>query len=316
MRARFVLGGFLVLLFVTLIGVVFWKRVATPLPADSGKLQVVTSFLPLYSLTAQIAGDDAEVKNLLPNGVGPHDYSFTPADIETLGRADVVVINGLGLDDWVREAAAAAGNVEQAFVVASKGVEIKVPRALPTVGDPAEADPDERGSVDPHIWLDPVRAAQMAETIGAALVEADPAHARRYMERTDAVVEALNALDRDIRNTVAALPSKKFVAFHGAFGYVAERYGLEQVAVITTSPGTQPSPRAITEIVDLIRSQNITAIFSEPQFSPASVELIARETGQATYVLDTMETGPFLPDAYERIMRNNLANIAAAFSLP
>lgn len=296
-------------LAVVLLAALFWNRSAAP-RAEDGRLRVATTFLPLYSLTAAIAGEDALVENLLPPGVGPHEYAFAPSDIERLSRADVLVANGLGLEEWLADVVATA-NPDIAVVEASAGITTRTPLEAIRLGE-EEEDEEEHGPADPHVWLDPVRAKAMAGNIAVALSAADPDNAAGYRSRLAVLEGRLDALDRDIRETLAPLPDKRFVAFHDAFGYFAERYGLETVAVVEASPGKEPSPADVARIVTLIRAERVKAIFSEPQFSPRIVETIAAETGLVTHPLDPLETGDFTADAYERGMRANLASFAAA----
>lgn len=300
MRVRVVIGLLLTAVAVAAVAVLFWNRVQEPETVADGRLRVVTTFVPLYSLTVAVAGDDALVENLLPPGVGPHDYAFIPSDVERLARADVLVANGLGLETWLDDAVRAA-NPDITVVEAAAGV--------------ATRAPDEHGPVDPHVWLDPVRAKTMVENISLALSTADPEHMAAYGARAKALAARLDALDAEIRAGLADVNDRRFIAFHDAFGYFAERYDLETVAVIEPSPGVEPSPRDVARIIDLIRTSKVKAIFTEPQFSPRLVETIAAETGLTTHALDPMETGPFSADAYFDISRANLAELRAAFGI-
>lgn len=292
---------------VVAVGFLFVQRITQPQRADDGRVRVVTTFVPLFSATAQVAGTDADVENLLATGVGPHDYAFTPADIEKLQQADVVVMLGLGLDDWVREAVATA-NPSVRVIVASAGV--------PTDAATDEEEALEHGGIDPHIWLDPIRMQQITRTIAAGLTEADPTHAAGYGERSARFIADLEALDQDISTTLEPITDRRFVAYHSAFHYFADRYGLNQIAVLQISPGAEPSPRVVADTVDLIKREKVRAIFSEPQFSPQVIQLVARETGRTTHILDTLETGELSADIYVRVMRRNLDALRTALSTP
>lgn len=289
------------------VGFLFVERMVRPQGADDGRVQVLTTFVPLFSAAAQVAGSDARVENLLATGVGPHDYAFTPADIEKVQRADVVVMLGLGLDDWVRDAVATA-NPNAWVIVASIGV--------PTDVATDEEEALEHGGIDPHIWLDPIRMQQITRTIAAGLAEADPAHAAGYAERSASFVKDLDALDHDISTALEPITDRRFVAYHSAFHYFADRYGLNQIAVLQMSPGAEPSPRVVADTVDLIKREKVRAIFSEPQFSPQVIQLVARETGRTTHILDTLETGELSADTYIRVMRRNLDALHTALSAP
>lgn len=314
MRMRGILAILLTFVGVALVGVLFWNRLQRAAPADDGRLRVVTTFLPLYSFTAAIAGEDAAVENLLPQGVGPHDFAFAPSDIERLARADVVVANGLGLEEWLADAIRTA-NPDVTIVEASAGIATRAPDEALHVGDAEEEEEEEHGPADPHVWLDPVRAQAMVQNITLALVTADPSHRAGYEARADALDDRLAELDAAFRSGLAGAADRRLVAFHDAFGYLAERYGLETVAVVEPSPGKEPSPRDLAQIVSLVRRTGVRALFTEPQFSPAIVETIAAETGRTTHALDPLETGPFTADAYFDVMRANLAALQAAFGI-
>lgn len=313
MRMRAVIAAFVVIVAVAAIGVLFWNRLRSAGFVDDGRLRVVTTFAPLYSFTAAIAGDDALVENLLPPGVGPHDFAFTPSDMERLSQADIVVANGLGLEQWLSNAIRTA-NPHVTLVEASAGIATRVPDQALRLGG-GNAGEGEPGPADPHVWLDPIRAQTMAANIALALATADPAHAAAYGTRRDALVTRLTALDKEIRTGLSGASDRRFVAFHDAFGYFAERYGLQTVAVIETSPGKEPSPRDVAQIVSLIRRSGVKALFTEPQFSPALVQAIADETGLVTHALDPLETSAFTADGYFDGMRANLAALRVAFGI-
>ncbi len=281
--------------------------------AQSGRIRVVTTFLPIYVFTANVAGDAAEVVNLLPPGVGPHDYSFTPADIRLLASADVVVVNGLGLESWMNNLIAQSGT-KAVIVDASGGIPTKkTPTAVDLSGG-APGRGDGSGNVDPHIWLDPVRAEKMVQNIADGLGGADQANQETYQKNAAAYARRLATLDEEYRRALAAVPGKEFVAFHSAFGYLATRYGLVERAVIEEFPGKEPGARYLAALVDLIKKNKTRALFSEPQFSPRVVETVAAETGVKVYALDTAEVGDFAPGTYEKIMRDNLKILVAALS--
>ena len=268
---------------------------AGPRTATPGKLKVVATNYPMYIFTLNVAGDDADVTNLLPSGVGPHEYSPTPADARSIAKADVVVENGLGLENWLDGMMSSVGS-KALVVVASQGLATSTPEG-----------------VDPHVWVDPVMVQGMAANIADGLAKADPAHAAAYRQRAAEYGVRLAALDSEYRQAFTGFARRDFIAFHSAFGYLAKRYGLNQVAVIEEFPGKEPTAQYLASVVDTIRRDKVTAIFSEPQFSPKVVETVAQETGLKVRALDTAETGAASPDAYEKIMRANLATLVDAF---
>lgn len=279
-----------------------------PQPQQSGRLRVLTTFLPLYVFTANVAGEYADVENLLPGGVGPHEYAFSPADVQKIVSADVLVMNGLGLEEWMDDLVEQSGTAA-VRIVASEGIS---GQGIP------DRDAEHGGdtAVNPHIWLDPVRAGQMVLFLGERLAAVDPPHAAAYRGNAAGYAARLGTLHRDYEEQLGIFPQEKrrFVAFHSALDYLAERYDLEQVAVIEEFPGKEPSAQYLASVVDVIRSKNVRALFSEPQFSPKVIQTVAAETGRTVREVDTVETGAFAMDTYERIMRKNLQTFVAAFS--
>jgi ABC-type Zn uptake system ZnuABC Zn-binding protein ZnuA len=298
---------FTVALLAVIAGILAWTK-EKPGLREEGKLRVLTTFLPVYVFTANVAGEYAEVENLLPGGVGPHEYSFTPADIQKIANADVIVMNGLGLESWMQKLIDQSGTQAQ-VVVASEGV---TGQGIADHG----AAPGDDAAVNPHVWLDPARAAQMVLFIGEKLALADASHAMAYRSNAAAYAARLGTLDREYVAAMGAFSKEQraFVAFHSALDYVAERYGMSQVAVIEEFPGKEPSAQYLASVVDVIREKNVRALFSEPQFSSKVIETVAVETGRVIHEIDTVETGDFSLDTYENVMRKNLASFVAAFS--
>ena len=257
------------------------------------QLEVITTFLPLYVFTANVAGDAAHVTNLLPPGVGPHEYSFTPADVRRIADADVIVMNGKKLEAWMDQLIAQSGTHAQ-IIDASADV--------PALDD------------NPHVWLDPVRAQTMVQTIAIGLTrtDSDIVDGQTYMKNASNYIARLTALDAEYHTTLSSLPHKDFIAFHSAFAYLAARYGLRERAVIEEFPGKEPTARYLAEVVDIIKKEKVKAIFSEPQFSPKVVQTVADETGLTVRELDTAETGAFSTETYEIIMKKNLKTLQQA----
>lgn len=307
----FVIGAVVALMF-------FYSRGGKVSEEDiRGRLRIVTTFTPLYIFTKNIVGDAASVENLLSEGVGPHDYSFTPADVRKIANADVMIKQGRGLDDWVDEVIRAAGRNDLVVIVASEGLEPH--RGLDDwVDEVIWIQAPELSLVrptpdDPHLWLDPFLAAQEVERIRDGLMALDPANRDTYALLAERYILKLLGLDREIRAALADIPRRDFVAFHPAFRYFAYEYGLREVGVIEEVPGEKPSPQELTRLVDVARRADVRVVFSEPQFSPKIVELLARDYGLRIAELDPLETGEFRLDYYEEIMRKNLAILIAAF---
>ena len=264
------------------------------------RLTILTTIPPLYSFTKNIAGDIANVENLLPNGAEPHDYSFGPSDIKKVSKAQVIVKNGLGLESWLDKLLVSAGENAAAmgqefFVVdASSGVDVI--------------------DADPHIWLSPLKAVAQIINIRDALIRVDKMNAETYSRNAAIYIDRLMKLHNEIADVVSKFKRKEFVAFHSAFKYFANDYGLDQVAVIQESPGIASSPTGIAEVMDIIRERDIKVIFSEPGSSHKIVNLIADDLDLEVYDLDTLETGSLSKDWYENKMRGNLGVLKKALN--
>lgn len=297
-----------------------------PAPTEK-RLQVVTSFLPVYCFAANVAGDLADVRNLLPPNVGPHDYQPTPGDAKKMLAADVLILNGLKLEEWSERLIRARGNARTLTVVEVwKGSEAEWIREVPGLdlesaksttakeasphgnsGSGSAADPN------PHLWLDPVLARHAVTNLLNVFQQQDPKNAAGYARNADAFLERLRRLDADFQETLKPMRGIPLVAFHDAFVYAARRYGLRIVGVIEEVPEVSPSAKYLGRLRHLIQSEKVRAIFAEPQFPPRVAERLAGDTGVPLGLLDTLETvpsGELTPDAYEVGMRANLKVLA------
>jgi zinc transport system substrate-binding protein len=260
--------------------------------AAESKPRVVTSFLPLYCWTANVAGDIAQVENLLPSRADAHDYAFTPGDARKLGAARLVIVNGLGMEDWLSKWQRGSRDAEQKLVTVSSIV-----------------DRDQLITGNPHLWLDPMLACGAVSNIAVALGRVDPGNASVYSRNAAAYVATLQKLDRDIRDGLADVTNRAIVTYHDAFPYFAKRYGLEIVAVVERVPGVNPTGRELTHLSQIIRGRNVRAIFVPPNSSSRIARRISEDLRVPLAELDTIEAGELKPDTYERAMRANLKSL-------
>ena len=284
------------------------------------KLQVVTSFLPIQSHTLAIAGDKADVKQLLGKDTGPHDFQLTPADVKRLSDADLLIINGVGIEEWLGELIKKSGNKNLVVVDTSKGIKlVESPEEIEIGHDHTHAHDHEHShshgdGANSHIWLDPVIAKKQAANIAAALQKADPSNASAYAENGKAYEAKLATLDSDYRSTLAPLPNKNLVTFHDAFPYLAARYKLNYVGAISEFPEKDPTPKQLAALVDKNRSQKVGVLFAENGYAPGLLKKIAAETGAKVSELDTLEVGQGTPTAYLDRMGANLESLRKAFA--
>jgi len=255
--------------------------------------EIVAAFYPLAFAAEQIAGPAAEVRNLTPAGAEPHDLELTPSDVRAVHDASLVLYLGDGFMPGLETAVEQRPGGRQSVDVLDEL------RRRPGYGGGA--------AVDPHVWLDPVRYAEMVRLIGDALGKEASA---------DRLARKLDELDGEYRRGLAHCARRQIVTSHAAFGYLATRYGLEQVPLEGITPEAEPTARDIARLVDVVRSSGATTVFSETLLSPKLAETIAREAGVKTAVLDPLEgisESEIAAGAdYFSVMRANLATLQEA----
>jgi zinc transport system substrate-binding protein len=247
-----------------------------------GRIKVAASIAPLADFCRNVGGELVEVEVMVPPGASPHTYEPTAEQMEFLSDASLFVYNGLDLENWITDIVDKVGNTELVEVEASG----RVPHSELIEADGGDHDAESEDSdrseeavYDPHVWLDPNLAISEVEAIRDGLIEVDREKADTYRKNANVYIHELEELDRRVAEKTAELTRKKFVSFHPAFVYYADRYGLEQVAVIEELPGKEPSAKEIAEIIDAIKQQGVQVIFTEPQFDPRAAEAIAAESG-------------------------------------
>lgn len=272
----------------------------------SGKMLVAASIAPLSNFAKQIGGDLVKVEMLVPPGANPHTYQVEPAQMRTLSKASVLVLNGLGLEFWADKAVEAAANKNLLVVETAEG--------LTTIHDADEhhehAGESHGAEGNPHVWLDPTDAIHQVEKIRDAFAEADPRHAETYRANADRFIADLKKLDANIKSEVAGFTSKSFVAFHPTWTYFARRYGLDEAAIIEESPGKESSPETMRHAIETARKLKARAVFAEPQMAPKAAQVVAEEVGAKVLLLDAFGEPPEYD--YIEMMRSNVKKMAEA----
>lgn len=281
----------------------------------AGRIQVVASFYPVAEAAARVGGPRAEVTNLTPAGAEPHDIELTPSQVDRLEDADVVVYLGHGFQPAVEEIAERrqSGSVDLLDVL---GLDDPA-GASGEGGDGGHDHPAVDGDeLDPHFWLNPRLMARAATAVSAALAGASPADAGLFEANAGRYREDLDALDREFAAGLKACDRKEIVTAHAAFSYLAERYGLTQLAIAGLSPETEPDADRLARLTDQIAAKGITTVFYEELVAPTVAETLAREAGVATAVLNPIEglTQDQIAAGkdYAAVMRDNLAALRAA----
>ena len=293
-------------------------RQAPPDAAADKAFKVVTTFLPITLLTRAVVGDCATVTALIPPSLGPHDFQAKPGDLTALRQAGVLVKNGLEMEGFLGKLVAAAENPQLVVIDSSRGV-ATLESAEHGDGHGNDGDHDhghDHGVVNPHIWLDPLRAVQQVATIRDGLIQADPSCADGYRRNAAAFTAQLKQLNSEIASQLEPYRGKTFVAFHDFAPYFAQRYGLKADYLVDV-PELNPSPADLQRVAAEVKSSQLKALLSEPQEGSRSFNTLAKDLGVKVVVFDPMETATEEasrdPATYVSVMRRNVADLRQAF---
>jgi len=269
-------------------------------PAPSGSLKVVATTTVFADIVRNVGGDRVAVDSIIPAGVGPEDYEAKPDDARKLTDAQLVVSNGVGLDDFLDRLLSSAGGEHPRLVLGD---------GIPTL--------TVDGEENPHFWLDPTLVRQYyVPAIAAKLSELDPGGKATYGANASAYGARLDALDAELKTRIEEIPvaNRKLVTSHDAFPYFARHFGFELVGVILENVGQDPSAADLAALVDRVKAANVGAVFSEAQFSPELSQTLAEEAG-ITKVVTTLYNdalGDATADTYLGLMRWNVDQIVPA----
>lgn len=282
-----------------------WAPDAVKQVAEEGKLTVMTSFYPLAYLAEGIGGDKVSVVNMTPAGSEPHDFEPSPRQMLSLGTADLFLYNGAGFEPWVTKWQGGAFDRPKRILdmsVALKGRKVNLL--------------EYRGSVDPHVWMDPIIMMEQAEIIRDAFIATDPVHVELYEARTNTLLASLANLNAFFHEGLRACEKSDIVVSHEAFAYLAQAYRISVTSIAGISPDEEPSPKELARITDVVRAKGIKYIFFETTASPKFSETLAREVGAETLALNPLES--LTPHELQRgedyisVMMANLNNIRKA----
>ena len=290
-----------------------------PPDAAAGKaFKVVTTFLPITLFTRAVAGDCATVTPLIPASTGPHDFQARPGDLTALRQARVLVKNGLEMENFLDKLIASAGNPQLQVIDSSRSVATLDSEHQDNGhdGEQSHGHGHEHGAVNPHIWLDPLRAVQQVETIRDGLVKADPSCAEGYRRNAAAYTAELKQLNSEIAAQLQPYRGKTFVAFHDFAPYFAQRYGLKAEYLVDV-PEINPSPVDLQRVAAAVQRSQLKALVSEPQEGNRSFNALASDLGVKIVAFDPLETASEQasgdPATYLSVMRRNAAELRQAF---
>lgn len=303
---------------------------ASPSPSESSEAAADYTVIATTSVFADLAqlalGNNVTIETIVPAGVDVHTFEPSPADAQKLAGADLIVMNGLGLDEWALSLLEAAGKSEEDVLELAEGIDESNAWVYLEGEEHDEEEGEEHseeegeehghGGTDPHIWLDPKGAAIYVERIAARVAAALPERATEIESARDAGLAAIAALDEELRVGFAAIDAsaRKIVTFHDGFGYFARAYEIEIVGVAVEAPGQEPSAKEIAALIDAIKAAGVTSVFSEAQFPSKVLDQVAAETGAT--VLENLYSdalGDAPANSYLGAMRANASAILASF---
>jgi zinc transport system substrate-binding protein len=285
--------------------------------SSGGKLKVTASFYPMQYLAEQIGGSHVSVTELTKPGVEPHDLELTPRQVGALGESDVIVYLK-GLQPAVDEAIAQSGVKYTADAAALTGLEdhgTEVDGKHHTTGDnDTGSTTEEDAGADPHIWLDPVKYAEVAKGVEKTLAKADPDHAAAYAKNLKTLTGKLDALNTEFTAGLKNRTSDTFITTHAAFGYLAERYGLIEEAISGIDPESEPSAARMKALHELAQKKKITTVFFETLVSDKTAKTLAGDLNLKTDVLDPIEgiTSKSKGTDYLQVQQSNLKALQKA----
>jgi zinc/manganese transport system substrate-binding protein/manganese/iron transport system substrate-binding protein len=295
-RVRLGISAFLV---IAVLGMLTGCDDKEPNGGDS-RVRVVATLEIFADMARNVGGDEVDVDALLPAGADPHTFEVAPTRVVDIVEADIVIMNGLGLEE----------SIHDVIETNAEGEVIELAAGLPILdGEDAQGGAREH-SANPHLWLDARLAARYVESIRDAMIAVDPSRRATYESNATAYLEEIGQLDREIEDAVSSIPAerRKLVTLHDAFPYFASRYGLEIVAVAVPSPGQEPSAKDIADLAAVLRSEDVPAVFAEPQFSSSVLDAAAGDAG--VRVLDLLSDAYASDvDSYLELMRFNAGQL-------
>jgi len=243
------------------------SRQTAPSKEEGGRLKIYTTFYPLYDFTKKIVGNLADIETLIPAGADPHDYELSLKQTAELYDADVFIFLGESMEPWAQKLADQLKDKGIAVIEVGKGL--------------IEND-------DPHIWLDPVLAKEISKRIYEGIVPVAKAYEQTFKQNLENLYEKFDQLDRSFKELAAGAVRKDLVVSHAFLGYVADRYGFNQVAITGLSPQDEPSPKKMAELIEFCEAKDVKCIFAEQGELLKLTNTLAEETGAQVLVINPL----------------------------
>lgn len=292
------------------------QSAGTATPTAKAELRVVTTFLPMTQFTKAVVGSRAEVVQLLPTNVGPHDYQAKPGDAQIIAEADVLVKNGLDMEQFLENLIKNAENPHLKIIDTSQGIKL----LSNDLGKEHNHDHGgdhhhDHGEYNPHIWLDPKRAIRQVENIRDGLIATDPSGKAIYTTNAAAYIQQLQKLDAETAQMLRPYSGQTFVAFHDFAPYFADSYNLKAEFLVDI-PEEKPSPEDVKRVMDTVENTHLKTLLTEPQ-GRSVFNALAQDLNVGVSTFDPLETGgveALQRDYYITTMRQNAKNLALAFT--
>lgn len=284
---------------------------------NNNTITIYTTIYPLYDFASKIGGDRAEVINLVPTGTEAHDFEPTSRDMIKLSDADIFLYNGSGFEPWIDDVLKSLDTSKMNVIDMSQHIDLLHEEEEDTAHEESENnDEHAHEGVDPHYWLDPMRAKQMAAVIKDAMIEVDNNGKKIYEENFHLLQLELDKLHTEYKNAIAQTKRKELIVSHKAFSYLADRYELEQVAISGISPSDEPSQKELKQIIEFAKAHDVKYILFETLVSGKVADVVKREIGAESLTLNPLE-GLTKDDVkkgkdYFSVMRDNLESLKKA----
>lgn len=280
---------------------------------NSSQISIITSLFPWYDLSKEIGGNRVTVKLLLPPGVEAHAFEPTPSDMITISKADLFLYTGDYMEPWAQDIIDGLdGSAPESLII---GKDLAVLQGKEHEDEHEDEHEHEHSGLDPHIWLDPMIMSKAAGRLAQTLAKIDPDNKAYYNQRLENYQNRLEKLDADYRSTLTKCKQKDFIyAGHYAFGYLANRYGLQYQAAQGFSPDAESSPKKLSDLLTTLKNDKADYIFAEELDNPQLAESLAKDAGVEILILnsahnvskDDIKAGL----TYEQIMKNNLKKLS------
>jgi len=238
-----------------------------------GRLTIATTVAPITSVVANIVGDRADIEGIVPEGTNSHTFEPKPSAAELLSTADVVYLNGLGLEDPTKELA--QQNLKRRAAIVELG-----PMTLPRSRYIYDFSfPKKDGKPNPHLWTDPTLARRYAEIVKDDMSKRDPAHARSYAANYRRFLAKIDQLDAAMRTAFATVRQRKLLTYHDAYAYFARTYGWRVIGAIQVSDFEDPTPKEVADLINQVKKEKVPAIFGSEVFPSPVLRQIGKEAG-------------------------------------